>query len=400
MRILLVIACLACVAADWPQFLGPERNGVSTETGLLQTWPKSGPPLLWERKIGDGYSGPVVAGGRLIVFHRITDSEIVECLEADSGKPKWKFAYPTRYSDGFGKGDGPRAAPLIDGKRVYTLGAEGTLHCIDLEKGEKVWEHALLREYKGRRSFFGVGTSPIVEGDLLIVNVGGTKSGIVAFNKETGKEQWRATNHEASYSSPVAATIDGTRYVFFFTREGIVALNPADGAVRFSRQWRSRNSASVNAAAPLVLDDHLLVSASYDTGALLLKLTRDKPQEVWKSDEVLSSHYASMVRQGDYVYGFDGRQETGARLRCIDWKAGKVQWTKEGFGCGTIILADGNLIILTEAGELVLVEASPKEYHEKARAAVLRATRAPIALSDGRLFARNNERVICLNLKK
>jgi outer membrane protein assembly factor BamB len=400
MRSIVLIACVAGIAADWPQFLGPERDGVSKETGLLQTFPKSGPTVVWEKKLGDGYSGPVVAGERVIVFSRQDDSEVVECLEAASGKPKWKFSYPTRYSDSYGKGDGPRSTPVIAGNRVYTLGADGTLHCIDLEKGEKIWRHDLNKEYAVRRGFFGVATTPIVEGDLVIVNAGGKEAGIVAFNKEDGKEKWHATNHEASYSSPVAATIDGTRHLFFFTRDGIVSLDPANGAVRFAHRWRARIAASVNAAAPLVLDGHVLVSASYQTGALLLKVGKDKAEEVWKSDELLSSHYASMVRQGDYVFGFDGRQEEGARLRCIDWKNQKVQWSKEGFGCGTIILADGNLIILTETGELVLVEANSKQYREKARAAVLRATRAPIALSEGRLFARDNERVICINLKK
>lgn len=388
-------------AADWPQYQGPERNGVSSETGLLLNLPKDGPPKLWEKAVGEGFSGPVIQGNRCILFHRVGDEEVVESLDASSGKEQWKYAYPTRYRDSYGKGDGPRATPVIAGGRVYTLGAEGTLHCLDLENGKRVWSRSLMEGYGARPGFFGIATSPIVEGDLLLVNVGGKEAGIVAFNKNDGKEVWKATDHEASYSSPVAATIAGKRQIFFFTREGIVILDPASGAVRFSKRWRSRNNASVNAAAPLVIDDHVFFSSSYATGAILLHVGDGKFDEVWKSDEALSCHYNSAVRRGDYVYGIDGRQEEGARLRCIEWKTGKVQWTKEQFGCGSIILADGHLIVLDESGDLVVVEATPEGYREKSRASVLsRPTRALPALANGRLYARDDKKLICLNLKK
>src|SRR6266511_2460250 len=189
--------------ADWPQFLGPERNGVSPETGLLQAWPKQGPPLLWEKTIGEGYSGPVVAGGAVVVFYRSGGDEVVQCLDAATGKERWKHTYPTRYRDAFGKGDGPRSTPLIAGGRVVTLGAEGRLTCLELENGNKVWDRPLNEDYQARKGFFGVGTSPLLEGNLLLVNVGGKKAGIVALDKDTGKEVWTATDHEASYASPV-----------------------------------------------------------------------------------------------------------------------------------------------------------------------------------------------------
>lgn len=398
-----LILCLLAApahAGDWPQFLGPTRNGVSPETDLLLEWPKDGPKRVWQRDVGAGYSGPVVAGGRVVLFSRGKAEEVIECLDAGSGEPKWKFSYPCKYADNYGKGDGPRATPVIDGKRVYTLGADGTLTCVDFDKGTKVWQRNISTDYEVRPSFFGVGTTPLVEGDLLLVNVGGKGAGVVAFDKETGKEAWKATDEGASYSSPVAATIDGTRHVFFFTRSGILSLDPKTGAVRFSKRWRARIDASVNAAVPLVIGDHVLYSTSYNTGAILIKVKKDSAEEVWKSDEVLSAHYSSLVAKGDYAFGFDGRQEEGARLRCIDAKAGKVAWSKEGFGCGTIILAGDQLLILTEQGELVLAEASPKAYRELARARVLRATRAPLALADGHVFARDDTHVVCLKVKK
>jgi outer membrane protein assembly factor BamB len=388
------------LAADWPQWLGPERNGVSTETGLLQSWPKEGPPIVWQREVGEGFSGPVVAGDQLILFHRVGAREVVEGLNAADGKERWKFSYPTGYRDDFGKGNGPRSTPLVAGGRVYTLGAEGRMHCLELETGKMVWERSLNEDYHVRKGFFGVATSPLLESDLVLVNAGGKGAGIVALDKDTGREVWKATDDEASYSSPVAATVDGTRSVFFFTRDGLVALDPLTGAVRFRKHWRSRLNASVNAATPLVCDGHVFLTASYGTGAILLRVRKDSVDEVWHSDDVLSAHYGTPVPQGDVLYGFDGRQEEGPRLRCADWKTGKVRWTREDFGCGSIVLADGNLIVLTEAGDLVLVEATPSAYHEKARAAVLSGPcRAQLALADGRLYGRGDRKLVCWNLK-
>lgn len=388
--------------ADWPGFLGPHRNGVSAETGLLQTWPKQGPPLLWERPVGEGYSAPVIAGKRLILFHRVGDEEVVEALDAVTGKDGWKFTYPTNYVDDFGKGNGPRSTPLVVGEQVFTLGAEGELHCLGLESGKKVWHRSLSKDYRLRRGFFGVGTSPLVEGDLLLINVGAKDAGIVAFDRKTGKEMWKATDHEASYSSPIAVTIDGTRHLFFFTREGLVSLDPKDGTIRFSKRWRSRFEASANAATPVVVNDHLFLSASYNTGAILLKVRKDGVDEVWSNDESLSNHFTTSIHKDGFLYGFDGRQEKGGRLRCVEFKTGKVRWNKDGLGCGCMMLADGNLILLSEHGDLLLVEPTPEAYREKARADRLLTgpCRAPLALSDGRLYARGSKKLICWNLKK
>jgi outer membrane protein assembly factor BamB len=397
--VLLLVGPLA--AADWPQLLGPRRNGVSTETGLRTSWPRQGPPLVWQKDVGAGFSGPVVVGRRLILFHRLKDEEVVECLDALTGDRKWNFAYPTDYQDDFGMDEGPRSTPTVAGSRVYTLGAAGVLHCLDLATGKKVWRRSVNEEYQVRKGYFGVGTSPLVEANLLLVNVGGKKAGIVAFDKDNGKEVWRATDDAASYSSPVAATVAGKRSVFFFTRRGLVVLDPRTGAVRFDKFWRSRMDASVNAATPVVVGDDVFVSACYGTGALLLHFGKGEPKEVWKGDEVLSNHYATSVHRGGYLYGFDGRQEQRARLRCVELKTGKVCWTKEEFGCGSMILADGQLIILSEDGDLLLVEATSAAYREKARARLLTSPcRAQIALADGRLYARDGKKLVCVELRK
>lgn len=407
-RLALLLLVAAGLGADWPQFLGPTRNGVSTETGLLDTWPKKGPRVLWDRAVGAGYSSPVVAGGRLVLFHRVGDKEVVECLDPATGKRKWEYSYPTSYTDDYGKGDGPRSTPAVSGDRVFTLGAEGVLTCLGLRDGKKLWQKKLPDEYDFRKGFFGVATSPLVEGDLVLVNVGAKGAGIVAFHKETGKEAWKATDHEASYSSPVAATLAGVRQALFFTREGLVSLDPRTGKVRFSKRWRSRQFASVNAATPLVLPgDHVFLTASYGTGAVLLKVAKDGAEEVWKGNDILSAHYNTPVRVGRYLFGFDGRQEEGARLRCVDWKAGKVRWTEPpadaggSYGCGAILAADGKLVILNESGELILAEANGEKYKEKARAAVLGSPcRAYPALASGRLYAHDGKKLVCLDLRK
>jgi len=400
--LLVIVGAAPGIAADWPQFLGPRRDGASAETGLRQTWPAGGPPVVWQRPVGEGFSAPAVQGERLILFHRQGDREVVECLDAGTGKERWKFAYATQYEDDFGKGNGPRATPVIAGGRVFTLGADGWLHCLDLQSGQKIWGRSITADYQVPRNFFGIGSSPLLEGDLLLVNVGGKDAGIVAFARDTGREAWRTTRDGASYASPVSATIDGERHAIFFTREGIVLLDPASGAVRFQMRWRARGNASVNATSPVLIDDWVFFSASYETGAILLRVRKGGVETLWKNDDVLSSHYSNIVHSGGFLYGFEGRQERGAELRCVELATGKVKWTRAGFGCGATILADGNLIVLTERGDLVLVEASPAGYHERARSHVFDRLpcRANLALANGLLYGRDGSKLVCWNLRK
>jgi outer membrane protein assembly factor BamB len=398
--------CSLCLCGEspggnWPQFLGHDRNGTSTEKGLLQTWSEKGPPLLWQKNVGEGYSGPVVSGTDLVLFHRVGDEDVVECLNPANSERRWKYAYATSYRDLLGKGNGPRSTPLIAGNRVFALGAQGKMLCLNRKTGELLWERNLNDDYKVRPGYFGVGTSPLLEQDLILVNVGGKGAGIVALDAATGKEVWKATDHEASYSSPVAATIDGTRHVLFLTREGLVSVNPENGAVRFSKHWRARINESVNAATPVVAGGHVFVSACYQTGAGLFKVRKDGVDEVWANDESLSNHYNTSVQHDGFLYGFDGRQEEGPHLRCVEWLTGKVRWTRKDPGCGSMILADGNLIVLTEDGDLLLVEATPKEYREKAKASLLHGPcRAQPALADGKLYARDRDKLYCWDLKK
>ncbi len=389
--------------ADWPQFLGPTRNGVSVEK--LAPWPAEGPEILWQHKAGSGWSGPVVAGGKVLFFHRVADKETLECLDAATGKPLWKGEYDTAYRDDFGFDDGPRATPAVVDGSVYTFGADGVLACWELATGKRAWLVDTRREFKADKGFFGMVCSPLVEGDAVILNVGGTAgkgngAGVAAFDKSSGRLLWRATDHEAGYSSPVAATVRGRRHVFSLTRAGLVALEPANGSVLWDVPFRARSHASVNAATPLVVGEAIFVTASYGVGGKLLTFDEKRPAEVWANDESLSAHYATPVVHEGHLYGFHGRQEQGCDFRCVELKTGKVKWSENGFGAGAVVLAGGELLILHEKGELIRAAATPDAFKVVARSQILGPdVRAYPALSGGLFFARDKEKWVCVNLR-
>jgi outer membrane protein assembly factor BamB len=387
---------------DWPQFLGPGRNLACPGDSLAQTWPAGGPPVVWKKPVGQGFSGPVVSGGKLVLFHRVGDDEVVDCVAADSGRPVWSAKYATGYRDDFGFDEGPRSTPAIDRGRVFTFGAEGKLHCWELETGKKVWSVDTKAKFRQDKGFFGIACSPLAEGDAVVLNIGGRDgAGVVAFDRNSGNVLWKATSDEAGYASPVAATIGGRRHVLSLTRAGLVGLDPKAGTVQFSFPWRSRSQASVNAATPVVINDTIFLSASYGTGAVLLRVGGDtKLQEVWSGDDILSNHYATSVHHNGYLYGFDGRQEEGQRLRCVELKSGKVRWSENGFGAGTLLVAGERLLVLKETGELLMAPASPEKFQPAARAKVLGGEcRAYPALAGGLYYARDKETVVCVDLR-
>ncbi len=391
--------------SDWPQFLGPERNGEYHGNDLADTWPRGGPAVLWHRDIGKGWAAPVERDGKLLVFHRVGDTEKLECLDPLTGRQIWVADSPTAYQDDFGFDDGPRGTPSISGNRVYTYDPEGFLRCRDFAAGKEIWAVDTKSRFNQDKGFFGMACSPLVEGDAVVVNIGATGAGVVAFDRATGKTLWKATDDEAGYASPVAATIGGKRYVLAFTRAGLNALDPATGKTYFQYPFRSTMNASVNAATPLVIDDTIFLSASYETGATLLRFHENGPEKIWADDGVLSNHYSTSVAHDGYLYGFDGRQEQGQHLRCIELKSGKVQWSRDDFGAGTLIVADGlptpELIVLTEKGELVAAVASPDGYKELGRKQLVGfETRANAALANGLYFARGKKELVCVDLRK
>lgn len=390
-------------AGDWPQILGPMRNGVAEGEQIAAAWPKGGPKLLWQRSVGEGFAGVAVLGQRAVLFHRMGDQEVAEALDAASGKALWKVEFPTTYRGQISEDNGPRCVPLVHQGRVFLVGAAGTLHCVTLETGKKQWSRAVYEEYRASEGYFGAGSSPIIDGDKLLLNVGGARSGagLVAFSPATGKTLWLATDEQASYSSPTAVTVDGVRHVIFVTRYNVLSIDPESGAVRFRFPFGKRGP-TVNAATPLVVDGHVFVSASYGVGAAFAKIGEAKADLIWANDDAMSSQYPTAVHHDGYLYGIDGRQDVGvAELRCVDPKNGKVMWNQPGFGMATLILADGKLVIMKTDGQLLLAEPSPQAFRPLANARVFNSTtRALPALAHGLLYVRDTKTLKCLDLRK
>ncbi len=402
---LLITGFLSISAAgaisNWPQFLGPTRDGVYQGPALSSTWPKEGPQKLWQRPVGQGFSGPVIVQNDVLIHHREGNEDIVERLDGSTGRARWNFRYPTQYNDDFGFDEGPRATPAVFDDQVFTMGAEGLVHCLSFQTGQKTWSVDCKAQYSAGKGFFGMVCSPLVEGPDVVFNIGGSGgAGIVALDRKTGHLHWKATSYEASYSSPIAATVSGKREIFTFTRNGLVILDSNSGTVLSEFPWRSRSSASVNAATPLLNGSELLLTASYDTGAILLNVAANPPTKIWSGENILSAHYATPVLSDGFLYGFDGRQEQRPAFVCVEWKTGKPKWRQENFGAGTVTLAGKNLLILNEDGQLTMAPATPTGYKPSQTAQILgRGVRPYPALADGKFVARSKDKLACFDLK-
>jgi outer membrane protein assembly factor BamB len=386
---------------EWPQILGPARNGVAESESIVDSLPDGGPASLWQYEVGEGFAGVAVASGRVVVFHRRGAEELAEALDAESGKPLWKRSFRATYGGGVSADHGPRCVPLVHQGRVYLFGAAGDLHCVSLEEGKTIWSRAAGREFSIPESYFGAGSTPIVEADKLLVNMGGRSgAGIVAFALADGTTAWQKTDEQASYSSPIAVTQDGVRQVIFVTRYNALSVDPADGTVRWRFPFGARGP-TVNAATPLAFDGQLFLSASYGVGAVFAKFSSDRAETLWHNNDTMSSQYSTCVRFQGSLYGIDGRQDVGsARLRCFDPVSGKVRWSKDRFGMASLILADGKLILMKDDGSLILASATPSAYKELGRSKILDGTtRALPALANGYLYVRDTGILKCVDLR-
>ena len=426
-------------AEDWSQFLGPRQDGTSAETGIFDRLTTNGLPVLWERTVGTGYSAPATRNGALVLFHREKNEEIIDVLDAATGKSRWRHAYPSNYRDPYGYNNGPRCGPIVTDQRIYAFGAEGKLTCVDFATGKPVWQRDTSKDFNVPEAFFGVGSSPILEAGHLLVMVGGQPdSGVVALDPETGatrwqsvgrsnwqgapmlgwpgdlKVEWREWDKTASYASLRSATIHGERVVFACMRQGLVALNPTNGAVHFSRWFRARVDESVNAMTPVVSGNEVLISSAYyRSGSVLLKPAPGNRSftETWKGLG-LEMHWSQPLLVQGHLYGFSGRNEPDSVLRCVEWATGTVKWERAErwaphsseqppvFGRGSFLAADGRLIALGEGGLLGLFEPSPVDCRELGRWQVpnLRypCWAGPV-LSDKRLYLRSENHLVCLN---
>jgi outer membrane protein assembly factor BamB len=419
---------------DWPRFLGPQGTSVSTEKGIIAPWPAEGLRIVWQKEVGVGYAMPSINRGRLFQFDRHKDRQRVSCLNAETGEFLWKREYESHYVDQFGYSGGPRCCPVVDDERVYVYGPEGMLACLSVADGKLLWKVDTLAEFGVVQNFFGVGSTPVVEKELLIVQVGGSPkgsdeisfgrlkgdgSGVVAFDKMTGKVKYRVTDELASYSSPVLTTIGDRRLCLVFARGGLVGLDPATGKVDFHHPWRARSLESVNASNPVVVGDRVFISETYGPGSTLLKVKPGAQPEVLWSDETkaggdksMQCHWMTPICHDGYLYGSSGRHTGNAELRCIELATGKVMWSEPGLTRCSLLMVDGHFVCLGEDGVLRLLRVNPKKYDEVSKL-VLRdpnetAPDAPSllrypcwaapVLAHGLLYLRGEGRLVCLEL--
>ncbi len=388
--------------ADWPQFMGPTRDGVVAGKIPAGGWLTT-PEPLWKLEVGRGFSGPVVVGDRAILHHRQGNEEVLEAVDRETGRRIWKAVQPTAYEDDFGFDDGPRATPMVQDGVVYAFGAEGRLTAVRLSDGSTVWSRPLGRELKAAKGFFGIAPSPLWISGRVVVQLGGSDgAGVVALDPVTGRELWRATSDEAGYASPVVAKVAGRERVVIFNREGVRVLDPEEGRVLGEVPWRARMQASVNGATPLAGGDGVLVTTSYGVGANWLVWAPDGSlRSKWSNDESLSAHFVTPVRRGAQVYGFHGRQEQGAEIRCVDLETGKVRWESPRLGTGSLLIWGDQLLALLESGEWLVAKAGTDGWKELFRHQVLgQGTRAVPAFDGGILFARDKSRWVAMRLAK
>lgn len=381
--------------ADWPQFRGPQQNGASAEKGLLRSWAESGPKVLWKKPIGAGFSTVTAAGGALYTMAVEGESETAYRLRESDGEVVWRVPLGPVFPETFG--NGPRSTPTVEGDVVYVLSATGRLHALKTKDGSRLWELDLVKELGGQTPNRGFASSPIVDGDLLILEAGGTEGrAIVALDKKTGKLRWSALDGKPGYVTPLAVTIGGVRqYVFVRTMMGdIVSLLP-NGEVHWRYPWKPGGIAS-----PLFLPpNRIFASAADDIGAVLLEVGKAEDgeatvREVW-NNRLMKNHFSSSALYEGHIYGFDN-----ASLKCIVAETGEQKWVHRGYGKGSLILADGLLYILSDQGQLILAEATPAGFQEKGKVKVMEGkTWTSPVLSHGRLYLRDEDEMIVLDVR-
>lgn len=439
----------AAVTGDWPGFLGPTHDGVSPETGLAtglgqQQAGGASPTPLWSVDKGESYSAPSIKDGRLLLFHRLETNEVVECLDAETGGLCWSFAYPTTYRDRYRYLSGPRATPALDGERAYTCGAQGMLHCFDLKTGHLYWRRNLAQEFDLNEGFFGFTPSPVIENDLLIVNLGAQRGGTAAFDKHRGTLRWLSDDPWGrSYATPVVATMHGRRILLVFAGDqsdppvgGLLGLAPESGRIHFRFPWRSPRHLSVNASSPVVSGNRVFISSSYDVYGAMLEVQPDLTHTLAYTTRAYASHWTTPILRDGHLYGFFNNQ-----LVCMEWASGRLVWKQalkretggddradrnvpegrktgadqyreppgsQGFGFGSLIWADGRFICLGETGLLAWLDLSPQGCRVISSCRLFSADQAWTApvLSKGLLYINQNRpgtdapaRLLCYDIR-
>jgi outer membrane protein assembly factor BamB len=410
---LMLAAVWPALAADWTQYRGPNHDGSSPEK-IAASWPASGPRQLWKTPLTDGFSSFATGDGKVFTLvQRIVDGaqqEVCVALDANTGNELWATAIGiAKYESGGNAGasdnkggDGPRSTPAFDSGKVYTLSGRLVLGCFAVDSGKKLWSKDIIREFQGRNIGWENAASPVIDGDLVFAAGGGAGESLMAFDKTDGHSVWKVEDDKMTHSTPTVATILGVRQVIFFTQKGLVSVTPKTGAVLWRYPFHYSTSAAMT---PVVSGDIVYCSAGYGVGAGACRVSRTgdsfTADRLWfEPANVLNNHWSTPVAYNGYIYGIFGFKEFArAPLKCVEAATGKVLWSKEGFGPGGCVLVDGHILVLSDAGDLVLVKASPAGYEETARTHAVsgKCWNAP-CISNGKIFARSTKEGVCLDV--
>jgi outer membrane protein assembly factor BamB len=397
-RLLTAVCCFGLVSRvssdDWPNWRGPDLDGISKEKNWSISWPKDGPKQLWRAAVGTGFSSMVVADGRVFTLGNIAETDTVFCFDADSGKELWKHSYACPGDPIYYEG-GPGATPSIDGENVYTLSKRGHLFCFKATDGKIVWQKNLMEELGVGKPRWGFAGSPLVRGDLLLLNVGEAGT---AVEKSTGKIVWRSATNAAGYATPVPFDAQRESCAAIFSGKALCGVRVKDGKELWRIPWVTKWD--LNIADPILVSDKLFIS-TMDRGCALLHLSAGQPAVLWES-KAMDNHFSTCVFLNGFFYGIYGNTDRPEKdFRCVDLAKGELKWKQAGLGLGSVTAADGKLIILGERGELIVAEASPDSFKPLARAQVLggKCWTVPV-LANARLYCRNAQgTLVCLDLR-
>lgn len=396
-RSIMVLCALVGMAhaGDWPQFRGPNRSGIVAEDGWRRDWPDEGLPILWKAKVGVGFSSMAVADGRLYTLGNENDTDTVWCLEAGSGKVLWRHSYPSEVWPYLYEG-GPNATPTLHGESVYTLGRHGEFLCFEAATGKIRWQVNLHKELGLAKPRWGFSSPPLVEGGRLYLNAG---THGLALDAATGAVVWTTGKEAAAYARPVPMDLDGERALLVFGPQDLFAVKASDGALLWSHPWKTQHH--VNTVEPLVRGNRVFLSSPYGFGGGVLEVSRTGAREIWKNLE-MANHFTTCLLVDGFLYGVHGNDARDARLKCLDFGTGEVKWSHEGLGLANLMAAGGRFLLLSEKGELLWSEISPKGFEPRGRAQILGGKCwTPPALADGLLYARNARGdLVCVDLRK
>jgi outer membrane protein assembly factor BamB len=405
LAVLLIAACLSVSdlsgqqsPADWFQWRGPNRDGISQETGLLQEWPKGGPPQVWRSGgVGNGYSSFSSSGGRLYTLGARAGVEYIVALDRATGKKVWEAQNGRRFEND--RGDGPRSTPTVDGDRLYVFGGSGDLTALDAATGKKIWSINVVQKFGGVNPYWGYSESPLIVGDRILINAGGRRAGIVAVAKADGSTLWQQHSDGAGYSSPMLLRTGSLNQVIYFTESRTLAIDPRDGRLLWSHNKAANGTANV--ATPIVRGTRVFVSSDYGTGAALLDVRAAgniaTANEIYFTRE-MRNHHSSSVLIGEHLYGF-----SSSILTALRFDTGAMAWRDRSVGKGSLAFADNRLYIYSEGGVVGLADASPDAYRERGRFTLPQQSGSPTwshpIITGGFLILRDQDSVYAYNVR-